>query len=135
MAMYVHILNQRRRRLNRRVFRDRLNPLDYMGDEELLRKYRLGRPLILELCNELQNSLERPTRRCHALPVSMQVTLALRFYATGSFQSVLCDSHGVCEMSVSRSVHSVSSHLATMINQHVIFPMTETAEVHKTAFV
>ena len=120
MAAYLRLLQQRIHQLHRRVFRDRQNPIDYMDDTELRKKYRLDQQTLLQLCNELQNDLQRPTKRSCALPVSLQVTIALRFYATSSFQAVLADGHGVCDMSVSRSIHSVSSHLAYRLRQRYI---------------
>ena len=89
---YLFILQRQR---VHRVFRDRQNPLDYMGDEELMNKYRLPREKIFDLCDLLQEDLERPTNRSHALPVSLQILIALRYFGTGTFQKVIADAHGV----------------------------------------
>ena len=104
------------------MFRDRNNPLDYMGDDELLNKFRMNRDTIFQICEELKDDLERPTKRNFSLPVSMQVTLALRFYATGSFQSVIADSNGVSAMSVSRSVTLVSEALTNRAKTYIKMP-------------
>lgn len=83
------ILIQNRRQLRReRVFRDRNNPLDYMDDVDIIDKFRLPRFLILDLCGELRVHLEHLTGRSHAIPPSLQVMVALRFYASGNFQTV-----------------------------------------------
>jgi hypothetical protein len=58
---------------NTPTFRDRTNPLDYMTDTQILHNYRLDRESIYELCHELEAELARPTRRVHALPVSLQL--------------------------------------------------------------
>ncbi|XP_060564401.1 putative nuclease HARBI1 [Ruditapes philippinarum] len=94
----------RRRRNIPRIFRDRMNPFDVMTDHELLKKYRLDRITILEIC----------------------VLVALRYYATGSFQSVLADGHGVSIHSVSRSIHAVSESLIRQVPQQIKFPTSRT---------
>ena len=62
MAAYLFLLRrENRRHLNReRIFRDRKNPLDFMRDDEIVRKYRLDRRSILELCDLVNADLERP---------------------------------------------------------------------------
>ncbi|VDI67347.1 Hypothetical predicted protein, partial [Mytilus galloprovincialis] len=91
-----------------RVFRDRDNPLDYLDDADIVRKYRLSRPMILELCGMFQNQLARPTKRSHAFPVSLQIMVALRLYATGSFQLVNADVHRISRASVSTITRDVT---------------------------
>lgn len=113
---------QRHMRICRRVFRDRHNPLEFMDDVDLLHNYRLDRQTIFYLCTELQNGLSKPSYRNHALPVPFIVTIALRYCATRSFQSNVAYSHGVRAMSVSRSVHSVSSELCGLYDNHIHFP-------------
>ena len=84
-AVYLR-LRGRAHNIRRKVFRDRENPLDYLDDTDIIRKYRLSRPLITNLCRMFQRDLQRSTMRSHAFPVSLQVMIALRFFATGSFQ-------------------------------------------------
>ena len=96
--MAVVYLRLRRREGNirrNRIFTDRDNPLDYLDEVEIICKYRLSRLLITTLCRMFQNDLQRPTIRSHAFSVSLQVMVALRFYATGSFQLVNADVHGL----------------------------------------
>ena len=90
--------------INRRTFRDRQNPLDCMEETEILKKYRLSREVILFLCNRLEGRLKRPTKRSQSLSVSLQICVALRYFATGSFQSVNGDVHGISRYSVSRAI-------------------------------
>ena len=91
------------------VFLDRINQLDYIVDTELIKKkkkkYRLDRESIYS--------------SVMFFPVSLQVTLPLRFYATGSFQSVTADSHGVGLDSVSKSISVVSSELTKRIDEYI----------------
>ena len=108
MALYLSIANASNRRQNiERIIRDRRNPLDYMSDSEIVSNYRLSRPMLLEICSGLE-TLRRSSNRANALPVSLQVVIALRFFAKGEFQSENGEIHGVCPLSVSRSVHTVA---------------------------
>ena len=92
-----------------RVFRDRTQPLDSLDDDELVSRYRLSRHCIIDLCDLLAADLERSTTRSNALSVSTQVLVALRYFATGSFQRVAVDLHGVSQSSVSRCVTGVGN--------------------------
>ncbi|KAG0444920.1 hypothetical protein HPB47_013224 [Ixodes persulcatus] len=55
----------------------------------LERYYRLPKEAVLRLCDVIASTLLRPTKRSCALPVDVQVLVALRFYTSGSFQSVV----------------------------------------------
>lgn len=48
------------------------------------------------------------------LPPSLQIMVALRFYANGNFQAVAGDLHGISKASVSRIVNAVSSTLVAL---------------------
>ncbi|XP_060585142.1 putative nuclease HARBI1 [Ruditapes philippinarum] len=131
MARYLLLLQHLHHQRQRvpRVFRDRQNPLDYTDDDNLVKNYRLDRHLILDLCAEIGQGLERPTRRSQSLQVSLQILIALRYYATGSFQSVIADAHGVKINSVSRSIHYVSRELSLRLSRYVNFPDGRTQQL------
>ena len=89
-AIYVFLKRRSQNIRRNRVFRDRDNPLDYTDDADIISKYRLSRSLILNLCQMFQNDLQRPTMRSHAFPVSLQIMVALRFYATRKLSTSQC---------------------------------------------
>ena len=93
-----------------------------MDDVDIIDKFRLPRFLILNLCGELRVHLEHLTGRSHAIPQSLQVMVALRFYASGNFQTVNGDVHGISKASVSRIVNTVTSALVTLSPNYVRFP-------------
>ena len=76
-----------------RKFRDCLDPLA-LSDRELLKHYRFPRHELILLIEELTPLLQRRTRRGHAIPPHTQVLIALRVYASGSFQHVIGDTSG-----------------------------------------
>ena len=108
-----------------RVFRDRTNPLDSMDDEEIIAKYKLSRELIFHLIDDLQDDLQWGTRRNYALQPQMQILTALRFYGTGTFQSVVGDTHGIHKSTVSCCIQRVSTALCRRIKNHISFPENE----------
>ena len=66
-----------------------------LSDDELLRKYRFPRQELILLFEEMMEpQLRRRARRSQALPVHTQVLLAMRLFASGSFQNVIGDTAG-----------------------------------------
>ena len=105
-----------------RLLRDYDNPLDYLHDDAIVRKHRFSRPMILNLCRMLENDLQRHTMRSRAFPVSLQIMMALRFYATGSFLLVNADVHIVSRSSVSRVIRDVANCLVSVCQQYITMP-------------
>lgn len=91
-------------------------PIRFKDDCDILEKLCLPKHVIFDLCIELNDRLEHPTKRSHALPTSLQVMVALCFYASGSFQAVCAYRHGTCisKASVSRIVYAVTSTLVAL---------------------
>ena len=113
------------RRVNRpRVFRRRINPLEEYDDEELRKRYRLSRELIQDLCNLIGRQLEPKTRRNKAIPAVNQICCALRYYATGIFQSVVGDGLGIHRTSVSLIIARVTNALCRLTDRYIKFPIS-----------
>jgi len=53
-----------------------------------------------------------------------QLFIALRFYATGTFQLVVGDTFAVDNATVCRTLHHVTAAIANMRSQYVKFPVT-----------
>ena len=107
MALLLHLQNRQRQRqqqFTRRLFRHHTNPLDCLSDKKIIRYYRFDREGIYTLCDELREDLEKSTKRSR----SLQIMIALRYYASGSYMNVIGDAHGVSKMSVSRCINIVS---------------------------
>ena len=67
-----------------RRFRDRRDPF-VMDDKELIERLRFPRHVLIDLVDRLTPVLSRRTRRNKSVPVALQLSIALRFYATGIF--------------------------------------------------
>jgi hypothetical protein len=120
MAAFLFVEQHQRRP---RVFRDRLNPNSY-NDDELRRKYRLTRDAITDLCDSLDASIAPKTNRNHAVSTNLQVLTALRYYATGSFQELLGDSHGLSKATLSRIILRVTNAIVRTHSGKISFPRT-----------
>ena len=117
---YLWVLEHDRMR-RERIFRNRLDPLN-ISDDHLIRYYRMPRNEILELCEQIAPEISRHTRRTRAIPVHTQVLVALRFYASGSFQSVVSDTVGLSQASVSRIINGVSNALFDKAQREIRMP-------------
>ena len=68
---------------------------------------------------------QRPTLRSSAFPVSLQIMVALRYYATGSCQSVIGDVHHISRQSVSYILQDVTECLNNVAKQYIYMPTNE----------
>ena len=71
-----------------RTFKQRLQPTEIYSDRELVIKYRFNREGIEYVTDLIRDDVLRSTRRNHSLTATQVVCIALRFYASGSFQEV-----------------------------------------------
>ncbi|XP_041464536.1 putative nuclease HARBI1 [Lytechinus variegatus] len=138
MAAYIAELEEEEEQLQNvgRVFRDRLHPLDTYTDEEFYKKYRFSRHGATAIVDMVGDGLEHQTERNHALPASLQVLIALNFFATGAVLDSVGTIHGVHRSSVSRCVHSVADALCRHKNHvsNLIYLVSSTSDPLPTSF-
>ena len=116
-AILLHLQDQERNYLRRnRVFHDRTNPLDAYDDVDIKSRYRLTRQLIMDLYDLIGAELEPATMRNHAIPGMIQIFIALRYYATNSYYSLVGDSIGIHKCSVSGIVNRVTRAICRLSN-------------------
>ena len=85
----LNIFVQRRVRRNlrqERVFRARLNPLEFYDEREVKKLFHFEQVHILRIAGELREVLQRPTGRNRALSTLQQLCIGLRYFATGCMQ-------------------------------------------------
>ncbi|KAJ8909632.1 hypothetical protein NQ315_007340 [Exocentrus adspersus] len=117
--------NQGRVMLFRRYIRDFANPIERYTADEFRKRYRFRKdtvrdvlpPIIFEDLIKLNNR-ELP------IPPLLQLLMALRFYATNSFQAVHGDMREFHQYSVCRLVKKVSIAFARRLGQYVKFLTT-----------
>ena len=125
-AVFVVLLEEENRRALRRqrVFRDtcRLQPLDIYDDVELIKRYQMPRHVLLEVIDLIRDQVEHATKSSHAIPATLQIITALRFFAEGSFQLTSGDLSGISQPSTSQIVTRVATALQRISPQIIWFP-------------
>ena len=110
------------RHQNIRIFRDRDNPLENMSDERFQYRYRITKEVARDLCAVLNDDFNRATRRSQSLPTSLQILIAIRYFATGSFQQGNADIHGVHRTTVCKVIHKVAGAICGKAYLFIKFP-------------
>ncbi|GBM45224.1 Putative nuclease HARBI1 [Araneus ventricosus] len=108
----------------RSVHPDRANDLDCMDNVSFRSRYRLNKDTAESLIQMLDDTLSAPSEKNYALSSTEKVLIALRYYATGSFQLVLGDLAKVSQSSASRAINDVSKALASLRPNYIRLPQT-----------
>ncbi|GBM50001.1 hypothetical protein AVEN_113061-1, partial [Araneus ventricosus] len=111
-------------RRKRSVHPDRANDLDCMDNVSFRSRYRLNKDTAESLIQMLDDTLSAPSEKNYALSSTEKVLIALRYYATGSFQLVLGDLEKVSQSSASRAINDVSKALASLQPNYIRLPQT-----------
>lgn len=127
------------KRLKRQIhvewyIQDRSNPLENLLPNEVKEKNRFCPETIYYLCSLWTEKLSRNTKRSMALPPLLQVLVALRFLATGSYFRVIGDTLGVSKATVCQCVHAISALLVRRSAKEIVFPSMTSLVNIKTAF-
>ena len=101
----------------------------------LFERFRFPRPELLKILDEYGAELEYLATRKGSLPATLQILIAMRFFATGSFQMAVGDIFGVSKATVHRCIHRVSSEIARRVSVHVRFDRQTKADRTKEKFL
>ncbi|XP_049432777.1 putative nuclease HARBI1 [Epinephelus fuscoguttatus] len=134
MARLIHRLYNERAFRREKVIRDRSNPLDIYNDEELIERFRFGRRDLFELTEELSPDLRFVSGRNAALPLALQLLIALRFYGNGAFQNTVGDMISVHKSTACRAIRRLSLALSRRLELHVHLPTEAEAVGMKQRF-
>lgn len=102
----------------------RIVTVSFLFNQELIDRYRLPRHDIIQLETELQDELKPQTRRNFSMSSMQQLLLALRYYATGSFQRIVGDTVQCDQSTCSRAINRVSVALQRRLGTYVYFPQS-----------
>lgn len=120
--MNFFFLYQRRMLRRERLFRDRLNPLEFYDELEIKNLFRLERPSIIYIADLLNDRLSfTSARNCSLTPIQ-QVCLALRFYASGCHQLSLGTLVHVDQATVSRTCWKVTEAICDVLGHRISLP-------------
>ena len=95
-----------------------MNPSERFTDREFEARYRMRKVTV----NFIVEQFDHRRRRCNAVPSIIQLTVTLRFYATGTYQSAIADLHGIDRTTVCKIIKHVSRELAKLSQKSVSFP-------------
>lgn len=130
--------NRRRRRLhyiNRRIIRDRSNPLEVYDEEQFKRRYHLAKGTVIFVLNKIHEYISQEVIRGSPIPALHQLLVALSFFSTGSFQLLVGDNLEISQPSVSNIVKRVSRAIAKLSKEFIKFPTRDEAvEVRQKFF-
>ncbi|CAB3251254.1 unnamed protein product [Arctia plantaginis] len=111
----------------RRDLREDTDPLIAFEDEEFIKRYRLSKQLVLDLCEELGPMFRKPVRSTY-LSVEIKILTALSFYGTGSYRRPIGDisAHSMAQQTVSSVIAEVTACIDSpnMRRKYIHFPQT-----------
>ncbi|XP_045031108.1 putative nuclease HARBI1 [Daphnia magna] len=128
---YLSSSDSEGRKEERRIKKSRLIPfyktrkdiLTYFCEEKLMRTFRFDRVSIEYITALLEHLFpKRKTKAKRNLRPLDMVLIALQFYATGTFQTVVGNVLRYSQSSVSRSISWVSLALSLISHKHICFP-------------
>ena len=104
------------------VHKDQLNFYGLGDSEEEFRiRYRFRKDTVKVLCELLGEEFSAKSGANHAFTVHQRLCIALRYYATGTFQCQIGDSEGASQSSTHRIIKKVSKVLASHANDIIHF--------------
>lgn len=108
-----------------KIYFARKHPLVEFVEEDFQKRYRLSKAAVTDISQMLKARLEYLSNRNNPVPVVDQVLTAFRYYATGTFQSVISDLHGVHQTTCGRIVKRVTIALAEKSKDFISMPTSE----------
>jgi len=113
--------------IDRRTIKDKSNPLNEYEDDEFYARFRFTKETVLYLLEVVKSDLTVVSHKIIYITPLHQLLVALRYYATGSFQVVVGDSLEVSQSSCSRIIAKVSRAIARKRSDHVKYPTFQQA--------
>ncbi|XP_039764330.1 putative nuclease HARBI1 [Pararge aegeria] len=134
-ARQNHLSERRRRRRARRLLRINIDPF-HIPDAEFIKTFRLGKETVRGLVEELTPLIPKP-RRNDGISAETKILVALAFYASGCYQTLVGQSalHNVAQKTVSRAVRQVTEALNIIFRKYVKWPtQSDTRNAIKAKF-
>lgn len=114
-----------RRQTFRRIAGHRPNLFITLSDEQFKSRFRFTKESVRFIFNKIKPKLTCRIQRRDCISPMLQLLIALRFYATGSFQAVVGDTVNVSKATVCRVVERVTCAIALLRRQYVRMPTAQ----------
>ncbi|XP_049694849.2 putative nuclease HARBI1 [Helicoverpa armigera] len=115
------------------VYRERINYMETLDETDFRARFRLTKKAVMFVYSIIEKAISVPTERNLAIKPINRLLLTLRFYATGSFLTVVGDFSGVSKASASRFVYLVSQAIARLRGLFIKFP-SNTEDIQQEFF-
>ncbi|XP_034944757.1 putative nuclease HARBI1 [Chelonus insularis] len=102
-----------------RIIRPRMNWFDTFDDEDFVQRFRLTKAMTREVFEQIEARITPDSPLNNAIPPMIQMLVAMRFLATGSFYITIGDFTGISKTSVWRIVHRVSEAIAGLRERYI----------------
>ncbi len=108
---------------NARLLRCRQDPVITLREHEFFARYRMTKEVFKMLLSEVKPRLRQfHTKRGNPFTKKHKLLIALRYYASGTFQLNVGDYFGATQPSVSRIVKNVSKAIASLKPRYLKWP-------------
>lgn len=105
-----------------RLYRPRLDPFNHFSDSEFSIRYRFTKETVMYILDLIQNELQIINNRGRPITALNQLLIALRFYATGTFQCVVGDLIHVHKSVVCKIIKKISHLIALLRYVFITMP-------------
>lgn len=85
-----------------RILKDRSNALEVYSDDDFRKRYRFSKAGFVHVLRRIEKEIKHLDNRGSPLRPDQQLLIALRYFASGSFQVVAGDLNGVSVATVCR---------------------------------
>lgn len=123
----IDFLTRIDRRCQLNIF-PRRNDMEQLDEYDFICRYCLQKETVKSLVRRIGPKLVSSTRN-NAISSLEQVLIALRFYATGTFQIAVGDLHDISQPSCSRVVSRVSASISELSSDYIHLPRTESERI------
>ena len=100
--------------------------MEFYDDDEFVQRFRLSKRTVAYVVTLIEDQIRSDSDRNAAVSPTLQVLLALRYLATGTFHRVMADLVGVERTTAGKKIRNVITALVSL--RHHFIRMPETAE-------
>ncbi|XP_067866984.1 putative nuclease HARBI1 [Heterodontus francisci] len=130
LAARLQVVERRHAYPAGRAYQPRLNYLQ-LSDRQCRRRLRLSQETVTSLCEMLAVDVSSNCIGGHPMPVALKVTIALNFYASGSFQASAADLYRVSQAAVHHCIKVVTDALFRHANYFITFKTDDTSQAER----